>query len=188
MANKVLVTIGTNIVIANSTYSPGTNTTLGARTDDIDVDGLGTGAARQGVKFDFGQGLDVWARRWMCMSTFEMASDPAAGGNMQYFVSPSISSTPAVGNAGGATGADAAYTGYSGSTLAEGLAQMQRVGLPVNVAIQNDTDGVQIAVVGIFTPTHRYGSLITFNNTSVGLHSDSIEAAFRFAPLPDEIQ
>ena len=53
MSINVLYTVGTSIVVANDSYSPGTNTTLGTRTDDIDCASLAAAAARQGVKMDF---------------------------------------------------------------------------------------------------------------------------------------
>jgi hypothetical protein len=176
--NDLIVRIGTPIVIANSTYSPGTNTTLGTRTDDIDTAGITTGAARQGVKFDFGANR---ATSYSVRATMELATDPAAGGTIDYYISPSHSATAAVGNTGGASGADAAYTGYSGHTLAESLKHLDFVG-SIPAGVQNDSDGVIIAVVGTFVPTARYACLIIVNNTSVSFHSDSIEMATLFEP------
>ena len=184
MANEVLTKTGTAIVIADSTYSPGTNTTLGTLTDDIDVVGLTTGQARQGVKINLGA---TRAAKFSVDMTVELATDPAAGGRIDLYWSESHSATPAVGNMGGTTGADADYAGYSTLTLAESLLQLIRMGSLV-VGINNDVDGVQIGHVGIFSPSQQYGVLVWHNNTSVTIHSDSIECAVRLSPVIDEIQ
>ena len=182
--NNVLVAIGTAIVIADSSYSPGTNTTLGTRTDDIDVVGLTTGQAREGVKIDLGM---PHAPSYTVDMTVEMATDPAAGGTIDLYWSESHSTTAAVGNMGNVTGADADWAGAVGETLAESLLHMTFIGsLPV--AIQNDGDGVQIGHVGIFSPVQQYGVLVWHNNTSVAIHSDSIECAVRLGPFFPDIQ
>ena len=184
MANEIRQKTGTDIILANSTYSPGTNTTLGTRTDDIDCDGLTAAAARQSVKFDF---TALRARQYEVTVTYEIASDPAAGGTVDLYLSPSHSATAAVGNMGLATGADGAYAATGGYTLAELLTHLQFIG-SAPVAVQNDGDGVQVAPVAVFSPTNRYGCLIVVNNASVAFHSDSVEFAVRFAPIIDEVQ
>ena len=182
--NQVLQVTGTDIIIADSSYSPGTNTILGTRTDDIDVAGLTTGQAREGVKIDL---LAAHARSYSVDMTVEMATDPAAGGTIDLYWSESHSATAAVGNMGGCTGADADYAGYSTLTLAEALLQLKFIGSLV-VGVNNDLDGVQIGQVGIFAPVQRYGVLVWHNNTSVTIHSDSIECAVRFTPIIPDIQ
>ncbi len=180
--NNVLQKTGTVLIFADSTYSPGSNTTLGTRTDDIDCVGLTTAQAREGVKADLGA---VHAGLFRVDMTTELASDPAAGGSMDLYWAESHSATAAVGNWAGLTGADADYAGYSGHTLAESLRQLTYIGsLPIGV--QNTADGVVIGPVGVFTAVQRYGVLVVHNNTSVTLHSDSIEMAVRFTPVfPD---
>ncbi len=185
MASEILYKVGTPIVIADSTYSPGSaNTALGTRTDDIDVVSLGAAAARQGVKIDFGV---VRAMLYDVRMTFEMAVDPTAGGTIDVYMSPSHSATPAIGNLGLLTGADAAYTGYVTLALAEALKQIPRVG-GANVGINNDGDGVQMAHVGVFSPMARYYCPLVYNNTNVALHNDSIEFAVLFEPVVTETQ
>ena len=184
MANEVLVKSGTVLIFANSTYSPGTNTTLGTRTDDIDVVGLTANQARESVK------ADLTATRAAAFSvdmTVEMATDPTAGDTIDLYWSGSHSATAAVGNMGNVTGADADWAGAVGETLDESLAHMIFIGsLPL--AVQNDADGVQVGHVGIFVPTERYGVLVWHNNSAVVVHSDSIECAVRFTPIIDEVQ
>lgn len=185
MPNEVLVKSGTAILWADTTdYSPTAARTLGARTDQIDVTDLGAGAAREGAKVDLGA---TRAAAYAVDINFEPATDPTAGDTIDIYWSPSHSTTANVGNIGGVTGADAAFTGYSGSTLAEALANMQFVGsAAVNVA--NDVDGVQSIHVGTFVPTQRYGTPVVFNNMAVALHSDAVEFALRFTPIIDEVQ
>ena len=184
MPNEVLIKTGTDIVIANSTYSPGTNTILGTRTDDIDVTTLTTGSARQGVKIHLGA---TRAALFSVDMTVEMATDPTAGDTIDLYWSESHSATAAVGNMAGTTGADATYSGYSTLTLAESLLQMIFIGSLI-LGVNNDLDGVQIGHVGVFSPKLRYGQLVVHNNSAVSTHSDSIEFAVRLSPVIDEIQ
>ena len=182
--NQVLKDIGTVIIIADSSYSPGTNTTLGTRTNDIDVVGLTADQAREGVKIDLTM---PHAPSYSVDMSVEMATDPAAGGTIDLYWSESHSASAAVGNMGNVTGADADWAGAVGETLAESLTHMLYIGsLPV--AVQNDADGVQIGHVGIFSPVQQYGVLVWHNNTSVVIHSDSIECAVRFTPIIPDIQ
>ena len=174
----ILHTVGTPIVIADSSYSP-TGTVLGTRTDDIDVAGLAAAAARQGVKIDLGASR---AMSYDIRMTFEIAADPTAGGSIKLYWSPSHSGTAGVGNMGLCTGADAAYAATGGYLLAEMLAHLQLIGI-VPVAVQNDEDGVQAAHVGTFYPTARYGCPVVLNNCSQAFHSDSIEFAILLEPI-----
>ena len=177
--NNILQATGTVLIFANSTYSPGTNTTLGTLTDDIDAAGLTTGQAREGVKADL---LAVHAPFFSVDMTTELATDPAAGGSMDLYWGESHSASAAVGNMAGLTGADADYAGYSVHTLAESLKHLTYIGsLPMGV--QNEADGVVIGHVGVFSAFQRYGVLVIHNNTSVTLQSDSIEMAVRFTPF-----
>ena len=186
MPNEVLVKSGTAIVIANSTYVPDANDSLGTITDDIDVVGLTTGQVRESVKIDLGA---TRAAAFSVDIAVEPATDPTAGNTIDLYWSASASATAAVGNMGpDVTGADADYAGTGhGYTLAEALVQMQFIG-SFPLAVQNDADGVQIGHVGVFVPTQRYGVLIYHNNSAITLHSDSVEMAVRFMPIIDEVQ
>lgn len=184
MPNEVLTKTGTVLIFADSSYSPGTNTILGTRTDDIDVVGLTSDQAREGVKADLGA---TRAKQYSVDMTVEMATDPTAGDTIDIYWSESHSGTAAVGNMGNVTGADADWAGAVGETLAESLKHMIYIGSLV-LAVQNDTDGVQIGHVGIFSPSQRYGVLVWHNNSGVVVHSDSIECAVRFSPIVDEVQ
>lgn len=184
MSNNILYVVGTPIVVANSTYSPGANTTLGTRTDDIDVASLAAAAARQSDKLDFTATRAPW---YDVRITFEIAADPTVGGSVDLYMSPSHSGTAAIGNMGLCSGADGAYAATGGYTLTELLAHLHFIGA-VPVAVQNDTDGVQIAHVGLFSPTARYGCLVVVNSCSQAFHSDSIECAVLFEPVIPQVQ
>jgi len=181
--NNILQVIGTAIIVADSSYSPGTNTTLGSRTDDIDVVGLTAGQARESVKINL---LTPHAALFSVDMSVEMASDPAAGDLIDLYWSESHSATAAVGNMGNVTGADADWAGAVGQTLAESLAQMLHIG-SFNLGVQNNADGVQIGHVGIFAPVQQYGVLVWHNNSGVVVHSDSIECAVRLTPIIPDI-
>ena len=180
--NQVLNDIGTAIIFANSTYSPGTNTILGTRTDDIDMVGLTTGQARESVKTDL---LMPHAPSFSVDMTMEWATD--AVGTVDLYWSESHSVTAAVGNMGNVTGADADWAGAVGMTLAESLAHMLYIGSLI-AALQNTADGVQIGHVGVFSPVQQFGVLIVHNNTADTFHSDSEEMAVRFTPVFPDIQ
>jgi len=186
MPNNVLYTVGTGILVSDSSYSPGANTALGTyqAANDIDVVNLAAAAARQSTKIDF---LATRAPLYDVRMTFELATDPAAAGSIALYMSPSHSGTAAVGNMGLCTGADGAYAATGGYTLAELLAHLHFIGT-VPTAIQNDADGVQVAHVGLFSPTARYGCLVVVNNCSVAFHSDSVEFAVLFEPIIPQMQ
>lgn len=185
--NQILITPGTALIFANSTYSPGTNTALGAyqAAGDIDVVGLTTGQAREGLKRDIGASH---AERYSVDMSVEMATDPTAGDTIDLYWSESHSATAAVGNMGNVTGADADWAGAVGMTLAESLAQMTYIG-SFPLAVQATGDGVAIGHVGVFSPVQRYGVLVWHNNSAVTVFAtDSIEAAVRFTPIIPDIQ
>lgn len=183
--NQVLYTLGTPIVIADSTYSPGTNTTLGTRTDDIDCAGLTTGQARMSVKINLG---DPHAKEYSVDMTTETEDDGVAGDRVDLYWAESHSATAAVGNMGGVSGADADYTGYAGLTLAESLRHLKKIG-SFPLGIQNDIDGVLIGFVGVLRPVQRYGVLVYhWNTASVAAHVNSIEMAVRLTPIIPDIQ
>ena len=188
--NLVLVTVGTQIVFADhaSDYvgGGGNNSLEIAGSTDAQIDiapagvGLASQLARQSVKVDLGA---TRAAAYGVMLSCEPADDPTAGDTIDLYWSMSPDSVAAVGNAGGASGVDAAYAASALRTLAEGLAQMLFIG-SFRLAVSNDLDGVQIGFVGILVPPDRHGSLIVHNNSAVSLHTEIITAyaAARAAP------
>lgn len=188
MANEVLQKEGTKLLWADSSYSPATNNDFGvayAAARDIDIAGIASDAAQQSVKSSLGA---TRARQYAVMQSIEIALDPTAGDTSDLYWSPSTVLTAAVANAGGATGADGLYDGYTASSLAEGLAEMMYIGsLPL--AVMNDSDGVpQLGFVGVWSPIMEHGSLIIHNNSAQAIHSASDESAVMMSPIVDEVQ
>ena len=189
---EVLLKVGVQILFANHNddYIGGTgNNALqvsGATEVQIDTTSLGAGAARQSVKVDLGA---TRARMYSVMMSLEMDTDPVAGATVDLYWSPSPQAAAAVANGGGCSGADAAYSGYAASTLAEGLANLLFIG-PMNLAVMNDADNVpQLEYIGVFSPPDRYGQLVVRNGSAADLFmNDGVEFAVSFQPVVDEIQ
>ena len=158
----------------------------GSTDVQIDVTDLGAGAARQSAKVDLGA---LRPGSFAVMMSLEMATDPVAGETVDIYWSPSVDSSAAVGNAGGCSGADAAYAGYSASTLAEGLNGLFHIGSMI-LAVMNDADGVpQLEFIGVFSSQDRYGSLVVVNGSAADVfHSDAVEFAVSFNPIVRELQ
>jgi len=182
-------TIGTAIILADTTdHSPAANYNLGTRTDQIDCTDLAAGAARQSAKFDFTANMDV---EYVLASVVEWETTPeiAAGETLDFYIGYSHSATAAVGNPANLTGADAAYTGITGGTLAASLKQLVFLGSQVMDNVIN-TDMPQVdTAVATFTPRSRYGMLVVVNSAaSAALHSDMVETSFRIQPLTLQLQ
>lgn len=142
-----------------------------------------TAGARQSVKLDLGA---TRAKRYRVKATFEIAATPTAGNVIDLYWSPSSSATAGTDNAGGASGADAAYTGYSSNNLAS-LKQCIYIGSFICTAQATAT--VQQAFVGgTFTPPERYGSLIVYNASGAALHNTETNQAITLIPDNDKIE
>jgi len=191
MANKVLVSEqdGTpkQIVFADHAgdFSPAAGTSLefGTPTDcQITLASLADAAARQSAKVDLGTER---AQVYKVRAAFEIAATPTAGDVIEIYWSPSSSSTAANGNAGGVSGADAAYAGYS-ANLAASVKQLDFIGNFICTAQASAT--VQVAEIGIFMPSERYGTLVVKNESGAALHSDDVEIHVVFDPIIPEVQ
>lgn len=189
--NRINTIVGSQFVFADhaTDYVGGTgNNSLeiaGSTDVQIDCTSLAAGAARQSAKCDLGA---TRAPAYSVMMSLEMATDPTAGELVSLYWSPSPDSSAAVANGGGCSGSDAAYTGYSASTLAEGLANLIYIG-SMELAVMNDADGVpQLEYIGVFSPPDRYGSLVVYNGSAaVAFHSDAVEFAVSFNAIHDDI-
>lgn len=145
-----------------------------------------TTGARQSARLDLGIGsLFSRSQRYRVMATFEIAATPSAGQTIDLYWSPSTESDPGVGNQGGASGNDSAYTGYNNNNLAS-LKHCIFIGSLVVTA--NATPTVQAGFVGTFTPPTRYGSLIVYNGSGAALHSTEASQAITFTPDDDVIE
>ena len=168
----------------HATYSPGTNNVIeiGTPTEvEMSLLDLADGAAVQSTKADLGT---VRASRYVvtCCLEYQVAA-PTTGTLVEFYWAASGQSGAAVGNPGYATGADGAYTGTP-ATLAEGIAQLKFLG---ELVVSADIE-FQIADIGVFSPTHRYGMLIVKNETGQTIcDTDIIESAVVLTPIVDDI-
>ena len=140
------------------------------------------GAARQSTKVDLGADR---ALEYAVRAAFEMAATPVAGDVIELYWAPSQHATAANGNPGGASGADGAYAGYDANL---GASVTQLIFLGVFICTANPTAVVQVAEVGVFAPTERYGSLIVKNESAAAFHADDVECHVVFDPIVPEIQ
>lgn len=189
LPDRAKLVIGTAIVVADTTdHAPATANNLGTRTDQIDCTDLAAGAARESAKLDFSANIDL---EWVLAACVEWETTPeiAAGETLDFYMGYSSSATATTGNPGGLGGTDAAYTGYSGGTLAASLKSLHYIGSMVMDNVIN-TDATQIDTsIATFTPRDRYGILVVVNSAaSAALHSDMVETSFRLTPLVTQIQ
>lgn len=133
---------------------------IGTPTDvQMDLTGVAaTGGARESAKADLGAIRDV---QYYVDACLEFESAPTDGGTVDFYWGSSPSGTAGTGNYGVLTGADAAITDTAGN-----LGQLQYIG---SLSVKNAV--VNIGRVGLFTPYHRYGSLVVVNNASTALRS-----------------
>ncbi len=168
----------------HASYVPTTNQVIevGTPTEvEMSLLNLADAAAVQSTKADLGA---VRASRYVVTACIEyQVTAPTTATFIEFYWAASGQSAAAVGNPGYATGADGAYTGTPG-TLVEGISQLALIGV---MLVTTDLE-FQIADVGIFSPAHRYGSLIVKNETGQTIcDTDIIESAVVFTPIVDDI-
>ena len=149
----------------------------------LDLTSVANAAARQSTKVDLGENR---AQGYRVRAAFELAATPTAGAVVSLYWAPSQSATAANGNPAGTTGADAAYAGYAGDSLAPSVKQLDYIGDFICTAKATAT--VQVAEVGELYPSERYGSLVAYNNSGAAFHNDAVECHVVFDPIVDEIQ
>lgn len=180
MATNILLNEQTPIVWADTTDYAGDG---GARTDQIDLTSLASGAARQGDKKDLG---DPRAAVYGVTLGIEMDVAPAvATRNISLWWAPSVSAVAGTVNPGGVSGADAAYTGTAGDSLADSILQLTQIGV---LPATSDADGVIQVKSWLFSPETRYGTPVVFNETNQAFEGDAIEMFITFTPIYDESQ
>ena len=187
MANEILLKQGVQFLFADHATdfgaAPATaanSLIIGAPTDvQLDLTGVAAGGgARQAAKADIGT---PWARAWAVHACLEFETAPADGGYVSFYWAPSPSATAGTGNAGGTTGADAAFTDTTGN-----LGQMQFIG---NLPLRNNV--INIGRVGVFMPEFQYGNLIVVNQGSTALRSTATamdETHIVMTEVTDEVQ
>lgn len=187
MANEVLKKVGTQLIFADhaADFTGGTakNSLEVAGTDvQLDLTTLGSAAARESAKFDFGA---TRAAFFSCMAAIESdATGFTTGQTIDFYLASSPISAAANGNPGQIDGADAAApSGYG--TLAELLLQCLFIG---PLVVENTASTVQVGHVGVFSPPERYGILIVVNNGGQAFLNNANEHHVIFDPIVDEVQ
>jgi len=180
MASLVYVNEGTPIVWADHAGDFGDSPI--ASTHQITLAALASAAARQGVKVDLG---DPRAEVYEVTLRLEWDVAPADGASASLYFAPSHHETAGTANPGGASGADAAYTGTAGSTIAESL---QQCDLAVILPCTNDAATVVLQKTAKYRPHARYISPIVLNEGGQALEGDDIEMSIILIPMPVEIQ
>lgn len=179
MANEILVKMGTPVCWADTADYNAAGSGI-ARTHQLDLTSIADAAARQGAKADLGA---TRAARYAVVVGIEMNVAPAIGASVEFYWSQSYSGTAGTGNAGGCSGADAAY--FAGDE-AEFAAQLIDLG---NLPLTADADTViQRACIGIFSPPTRYGQVIVKNEGGQAFEGDAVEMYVALIPIIDESQ
>jgi len=182
LANEVLIKDGTAKVWADTTDYSSTVSGL-SRTHQIDLTSVSAAASRQGAKADLGA---TRARQFAVLVGIEIAASAASDELISIYWAASPSTTAGNANPGGTSGADAAYTGTSGDSLADSLKQLEFIGSLVTTA--DNTTTVQYGQVGILTDIPRYGMPVVVNNSTGALMTDAVEMFIALLPLIDEVQ
>lgn len=179
MPTEVKIKSGTPIVIADTTDYAGD---LGTRTDQIDLTSLAAAAARQSAKIDLGA---VRAAVYAVTMAIEFDVAPTSGDVVSLWWAPSPSVTAGVANPGGCSGVDAAYTGTTGDSLDDSILQLTLIG---NLVCTSDLATVVEFETFMFSPEHRYGSIVVYNEADQAFEGDAIEMGVSFTPVIDEAQ
>jgi hypothetical protein len=181
MANEVLTTIGSPTTLCLADATDFDNDPI-PDTDQIDLTSLANAAARQSAKFDFGA---KWAGKYSVMCSFEIDVAPASGAVVDVYIAPSIEATAGDSNPGGVSGADAAYTGTAGDSIADSLKQLDFIGSVICTA---DADPVMQTQSFVYAPHCRYASLVVFNQSGQAFVGDATHHFIIFTPIVPEIQ
>lgn len=181
MANEILLKVGaTPLVWADIGGDFGDSPIAG--TDQITLVSLADAAARQGAKGDL---TALRARAYSVTLRVEFDVAPVSGTIVSLYWAPSVSGTAGVANPGGISGADAAYTGTAGDSLADSLKQLDLIGVLICTA---DAAAVVQQQTFVYSPSERFGTPVVFNQGGQAFEGDDIEMSIIFNPIVDEIQ
>ena len=185
MANEVLRKTKVEYSFQSGSYSPTGNNDLSSGTPttvDLTLSSIAAAAAVNSDQVDLGS---TRPHLFDVVAALEWFAAITAGGNVDFYWSPSANSGVAVGNPGRPDGVDGAWTGDGGGTVAETVKQLIYIGS----FITTDLQGVQIAHVGRFDPGMQYGQLIIVNNSSTTIcGTDDIESSVLMYGTIDEVQ
>lgn len=179
MPTEALIKSGTPIVVADLTDYAGD---LGARTDQIDLTSIATLAARQSDKIDLGA---VRAAIFAVTIAIEFAVAPGSGAIVSVWWAPSSHATAGLVNPGGVVGVDGAYSGTGGDSLADSILQCDLVG---NLICTSDIQPAIQYETFPYSPLHRYGTVLVWNQTLQAFDSDAIKMGVALTPIIDEAQ
>ena len=179
MPSEILVKNGTPIVWADTTDFGGSPI---ARTHQFDMTSIATVAAREGAKADLGA---LRAARYSVTLRVEMDVAPVSSAIVSMWFGQSPHGTAGTANPGGLTGADAAYTGTAGDSLADSILQCSWVG---SLPCTSDANGVIQQATWVFMPTERYVIPVVYNQTLQAFEGDAVEMSIIMTPLVDEVQ
>jgi hypothetical protein len=152
--------------------STNNNLERGSQVDvQLDLEGLADSAYRQGAKMDFS--VDGASNELVDFCTvtaaLELAATPTDGDVVYLYMAWSNSGTAAQANPAGASGSDAAYTGYS--TDADDAIKQADLVATLVVVDSWLTPNVQIIDGGSFVPRARYGCPIVRNESGAAFAS-----------------
>ena len=183
MATEILIKNATPVVWADtSDYNPAAGV-IYTRTAQIDLTSLANGAARQGAKVDLGATRAPSYRVRFCP---ELDVAPASGVTCEVYFSFSNSATAGLDNPGFCTGADAAYAGTTGDSIADSVKLM--VG-PFVYVCTTDLAPISLPMdIGILFPTQRYISPVVVNSSAQAFEGDAIEMFLALIPIIPESQ
>lgn len=140
-----------------------------------------TSTAWQGAKGDLGSPRGaMYAARFKT----KFQGNPVAGGVVEIWWAASPASTAASSNPGGASGADAAYAGIAGGTIAASRVQCTFVGVLKCEA----TTAAQEQDVGVLFPLHEYGSPVIVNYANATFTTVTTDHVLTLTPIIDQAQ
>lgn len=174
---------GTPIIWAHGAdFNPAGASDLGTTENyELDLTALAAGSGRQGAKGDLGATRPAQYAVFLRWET--SASAPTAGETIDVYWSPSTSATAANDNAGGCTGADAAWPGDGDED--EHAKELELIGSLVATA---DASTIMVQCINpSFQPPTRYGSVVVDNNTTQAAAADAVEMAVYFVPITEAI-
>ncbi len=176
--------VGTQIIFANhggDFVGGAAKTSLEVAGTDVQINltTLGSGAARESAKFDFGA---TRAAAYSIMAAIEADGVGFDTGKaIDFYLASSPIAAAANGNPGQIDGVDAAAPSGPG-LLAELLKQCLWIG---RLIVEDTAATIQVGWCGEFRPPERYGILIVVNNGGQAFLNDAVEHHVVFNPIVD---
>lgn len=180
MANSIPINEGTPIVWADVGGDFGDSPIAG--TNQITLVSLANAAARQGVKVGLG---DPRAEIYEITLRVELDVAATSGLTVDLYMGSSPHTTAGTANPGGLTGADAAYTGTAGDSLADSLKQLDYIGSLICTA---DAATVVQQQSFKYSPANQWVMPVVFNQSGQAFEGDDIEMSIIMIPIPPEVQ